>query len=328
MRFTLLLAALICSLSLYPRHKPQRTYFEHTGLLRDTTVTLAPRSALSPASPWRLEARLAIKDLKERKGTSKESWSLSVCSASDTLRAHLQWANSDFGDFLDRRFTLLTISLGDSILLRKEVDQFSTAPAAFNTICLNYNPDSQHLSIQGGANSLSTIAQLPLPPEFLPSQTSITINGTATLSLFCIETTVPIFGEAQIIYPDIPALASHIALSTDPTEGLWQLLDRDNDPSRARLGGRYSLATIADSDGSYLIILIDGAQVNQQSWSPGMLKGKLKPTIFKNHFDLEWIDAEFKPITTDIYADIIDGAILRLSFPLYNTTIRFSKSNP
>ena len=56
-----------------------------------------------------------------------------------------------------------------------------------------------------------------------------------------------------------------------------------------------------------------------------MLKGRLRPGIFENHYSLEWIDAEFEPVTEDIHADISQGAILTLSFPLLKTTLRFSK---
>ncbi len=56
-----------------------------------------------------------------------------------------------------------------------------------------------------------------------------------------------------------------------------------------------------------------------------MLKGRLKPTIFVGHYDLEWIDSTFAPIDRDIHATITDGAILTLSFPLLKTTLRFSR---
>lgn len=56
-----------------------------------------------------------------------------------------------------------------------------------------------------------------------------------------------------------------------------------------------------------------------------MLKGRLRPTIFENHYTLEWIDSEFRTMTEDMHADIEQGAILTLSFPLLKTTLRFSK---
>ena len=56
-----------------------------------------------------------------------------------------------------------------------------------------------------------------------------------------------------------------------------------------------------------------------------MLKGRLKPTIFLDHYDLEWVDSTFERMNRDIHAQLTDGAILSLSFPLLKTTVRFSK---
>ena len=59
-----------------------------------------------------------------------------------------------------------------------------------------------------------------------------------------------------------------------------------------------------------------------------MVKGRLKPTVFIDHYDLEWTDATFETIDRDIHASVTDNAILTLSFPLLNTTFRFSKMPP
>ena len=73
-----------------------------------------------------------------------------------------------------------------------------------------------------------------------------------------------------------------------------------------------------------MLIYLSGAQINQINWVEGMIKGRLRPTIFQNHYDLIWYDSMFDIIDTDAYATIVDS-ILTLEFPLYKTQIRFYK---
>lgn len=114
----------------------------------------------------------------------------------------------------------------------------------------------------------------------------------------------------------------------DPVVGLWEYLDRVNDPAKARLGGRYSLAVVpAGDDGGYAVYYVGGAEVGASKWIPGMLKGRLVPTVFVRHYGLEWWDATFDAIRRDIYADVDEtGTVLTLCFPLMETTLRFSRS--
>jgi hypothetical protein len=106
-------------------------------------------------------------------------------------------------------------------------------------------------------------------------------------------------------------------------EGFWSYLDRNNDAKYAIVGGRYRIALVKDND-DYLLIYLSGAQTNQINWAEGMIKGRLRPTIFHNHYDLIWYDSMFDIIDTDAYATIVDS-ILTLEFPLYKTQIRFYK---
>lgn len=115
---------------------------------------------------------------------------------------------------------------------------------------------------------------------------------------------------------------------SDALVGLWTYLDRVNDPSKARMGGRYTLAVVADGDGAYAIYYVGGAEVGASVWRPGMLKGRLSVTAFRNHYGLVWYDAMFEPVTRDIFADVDEsGSILSLSFPLMETVVRFSRSD-
>lgn len=107
--------------------------------------------------------------------------------------------------------------------------------------------------------------------------------------------------------------------------GLYTWLDRENDPQRAQPGGFYKLAVIPDDEGGYDIIYLDGASVNRDSWKAGMLKGKLKKTVFIDHYDLVWYDSNHEPLSSETFCTFIDGTIMQLDFPLYSTRMRFSR---
>lgn len=137
--------------------------------------------------------------------------------------------------------------------------------------------------------------------------------------------------ELKVLEPshitEIEELKDHIARSTDPSEAFWTYLDRDIPPASASLGGFYTLATVKEPDGSYSVIYIDGASAASTAWKPMMLKGRLHPTIFKDHYNLEWIQPSGTVLDTDTSADIIlDGTVLRLNFPLNNASVRFQKT--
>lgn len=121
-------------------------------------------------------------------------------------------------------------------------------------------------------------------------------------------------------------LADAINNSGDVCEGYWCYLDRDTDPTTVGLGGDYRLATLRRPDGTIEIIYLGGARHNRDFWKPMMLKGLLKPTIFMNHYDLIWYDAYGSRISDETSADIIDGSIIRLNFPLIrNAQIRLRR---
>ncbi len=120
------------------------------------------------------------------------------------------------------------------------------------------------------------------------------------------------------------SLDQHFSISTDPLEGYWQYQDRDMEDKWLRLGGRYTVAIVA-ANGGYDIIYINGAQVNGSQWQTGLLKGHISKTIFDGHYDLEWIDSTFAPITQDAYAAFENGVLMTLNFPVYKSQIRLSK---
>lgn len=111
--------------------------------------------------------------------------------------------------------------------------------------------------------------------------------------------------------------------SSDPLTGRWRYLDRDADRERVPEGIDYNIAVVAEPDSTYTIIY---AGEPGDGWKNGDIKGRLVPTPFENHFDLEWYDQSGRRYCRDTSADlIVDGQVLRLNFPILGTTVRFRR---
>ena len=117
-------------------------------------------------------------------------------------------------------------------------------------------------------------------------------------------------------------LAARFATSADPLEGFWDYLDRETDERVMKLGGYYTVAIMAVSPGCYDIIYVDGARVNSHKWTVGMRKGTLEKTIFSNHYNLTWVDSTFGLMDEETSADVEQGTIMSLNFPIYGSSIR------
>lgn len=99
----------------------------------------------------------------------------------------------------------------------------------------------------------------------------------------------------------------------------WEYLDRETDPKTATSGGQYVLSQIGND-----LYYLGGALTNRDSWTPGMLKGRLTPTNFKGYYKLRWFDATGRELPGENYAEINeDLGILKLSFPALGATMRF-----
>lgn len=116
-----------------------------------------------------------------------------------------------------------------------------------------------------------------------------------------------------------------LANSADPTEGRWRVLDHTLDESSLKLGGEYTLAVVRRPDGTYEIIYESGATVNPRAWSPGMIKGEMRPTGIEGVYDLEWRDSGGMPIRVQAKAQRESADILTLHFPRLGSTVRFQR---
>lgn len=130
---------------------------------------------------------------------------------------------------------------------------------------------------------------------------------------------------AMCVFSTIEELATHIKASADPMEGFWEYLDRNVDPEKASVGGRYILATVLRDD-AYDIVYVKGAEVASAAWCPMQLKGILRPTIFRDNYDMEWITADMHRIADDCDALLSDDkAILTLRFPVAGAQLRLRR---
>ncbi len=123
---------------------------------------------------------------------------------------------------------------------------------------------------------------------------------------------------------DVTDLHQKLASANDTIAGTFSYLDRQNDSRMAEPGGFYNLALMPSGD-SYLIIYLGGAKVESETWSAGMIKGRLTPTPFKPNYNLEWIDSRHETMTGEQFAVLVNNTILELHFPLYETVMRFSR---
>ncbi len=127
-------------------------------------------------------------------------------------------------------------------------------------------------------------------------------------------------------YVCVDSLIDAVKSSSDPVEGVWTYLDRENERATAVPGGFYTLAALREADGSYSLVYLDGARHQSVLWAPLRVKGRLRPTRFADHYDLEWLDAEGRPVASENHASYdAEAGILALRFPLLNAVMRFSK---
>lgn len=152
------------------------------------------------------------------------------------------------------------------------------------------------------------------------------IGLAARSPLSVMRKTVDYVAAAEPAYSCITDIDAYLSATADPNECYWKYFDRDTDPLRANPGGAYTLATVGDGAGGYLVLYIDGARVNKDFWQPLQIKGRLVPTVFQGHYDLWWLDSYGEEMTAEQSATIDNASLLTLHFPLYEATIRFSRA--
>lgn len=182
-----------------------------------------------------------------------------------------------------------------------------------------------NLSFQIGGDRLTPAGGFKLDGEI--DSLRLQVSKPMYIRRFCVKR-FPDYSQTLMTHWTIDSLAAYFSKSGDPVEGFWSFLDRDNDPAWAIPGGFYELAIVrsATEAKAYDIIYLGGAKVDASRWREGMRKGRLRPTIFADHYSMEWTDSRFNADYEEITADVsAEGTILTLNFPLYHSKLRFSK---
>ena len=331
-RLLLLSTAILLVTGMSARERCERTHLDSPIQINDTVISRPIDIDGAECESLTVEARGALPKLREGRGMSRQCWGIALTAPEDTLKVSLKFGNTDFGDMLDQRVSILTVTRGDEILYNNKVSGFTTAADKFNTLSVTLSEGT--LTVSGGGSRSGSLCDITLDRSFTPSETSVWNVGNMLLAVYSTEVCrLPHMAFSTGMTRE--ELDRHFAASTDPVEGYWKYFDRSTDPMFARMGGRYTLAIIrngeqADSERSlplatYDIIYIDGAQTMAHDWQPMMLKGSLRATIFDGQYDLTWIDSTFDTMTDDMNATVTDRALLTLSFPLLKSTLRFSK---
>lgn len=287
-------------------------YVDSVRSIRDSSVVVGHTATSSDVT---VEVRAAASGKKAR-------WGIRV----GQLCILLASGRSARGNFEERPVLRMMIER-DGTVLRDTMltDGFATESGEENSLAVTVS-DRGDLVVEGGMRRLMPLAVIPDCGVSGESPVSLFATGRLDVAMIAVETVVDPL-TSTVSGWSVDALDDYLAVRRPLPEGRWAYLDAVTDEVRARRGGRYSLAIVASESGDgWDIIYLGGAAVNSDKWKPGMLKGHMRRTIFKDHYDVEWIDATFRPMTFDVSAQIEQGAILQFNFPRYKSTLRFSLS--
>lgn len=244
-------------------------------------------------------------------------WSLCWQSDQGPCMATLSLPSSDRQDDVYVTPATLTLVTGNN----REVYRIDgdIAYDDYNSIKIDY--DGVKATLIVGAETAREVTSVPIGP----GDVAVTLTGDGLCQR--IQLTQELIG-AQLRYfdGDIPLLLQRITLSDDHNIGLWEYFGKDADPTKATVGGHYILATVADGHGGYDIVYVAGGDLNTGRWQPTAIKGHIRPTIFADDFDLEWIDASGHPVSGDTYARLSpDRSQITFGFPSQSATLKFRR---
>lgn len=299
--------------------------------LSDTAVILKgqPRQVCAKAIEIRGNCALS------RKGKAVRGTAFGVTWGNDSTGSRFQAllspdSSSEYGDIIDRPAITLSIERisndgNPQTVLKKKIHDNVELVRCNNTIAAEIQEG--YVEIFVGDGELKSVTKIKID-----SASAILPLGVMTKG--CPEIEIAVTEHVPDRKADLSSEWTYMALkkyfsetdSLDPAEGFWSYLDRDNDPRYCRPGGTYSIAVASDRKGGFDIIYLDGAQTGASDWQTGMLKGRLQPTQFKDHYNLMWIDATMNELNQECSATIEQGIIMRCDFPLLKTTIRYSKT--
>lgn len=246
-------------------------------------------------------------------------WSLSLATASeDTLRMALTWRETVEKSFEPTVVLDFTATYGGDAVIRNSVMEKRGVNLSNNDYMVTVAWDmTQGIAVSVAGQQVFSEIPLKAPVtgayvEAAERRMSFTEWSTEA------QTMTMLMEPFQEKY-----IREYSGNPNDSIAGIYRYFDRDTDPSAAQIGGDYTLAIIpVEGTDSYAVCYLDGATVNRGLWRPGMVKGILTPTEFVGHYNLRWLDADFRIMEAEQYAFFPGNNLLQLVFPLYKSKFR------
>lgn len=315
-RFAAFLSGLLLALSLAGAELQTRcrlTHFkdyEPQDFATDTLMSLVS-----------VEARAAFPGDNPRGAMSSNRWGIEFDNG---IKVIICRGNTDFGSEYNRPQLVVDICREDSLLQRTALfEGLGDKASEYHTLRLDFSEPGR-MSVLAGYRDLHPVVEVELPAG-LPAASRVECFHTGkrwTPAYLWIEE----LAEATI--PVAAFDAEALARVGNGVGGMWQMYDRENDTRYALPGGEYTLACIPDpqvQDG-YLLLMAGGAVKCPELWPAGAVKGRLRPTAFKDQYSLEWTTADGSRLQDEAYAQLReDNQLLTLVFPLHRATLRFTR---
>ncbi len=327
----IILLSLLCWITLSAA-KPIRTYHDIPPVATDSLIVFAASSR--PIAAQAVEIRASCASGNEKTADKANAYGIAFAIDNDDsyYAAILSCGKEDeYDNLIDSRHAVLTISrhiAGKSPekILVKQLTKGMEVQKIENTLAVEIDCRTGLAEIFTGDNTPAKVAELQLTANEANGRMGIIAKGNPTF-LLTVSELRPDPEQSLTTAWTTESLTTYLnANATHPIEGIWEYLDRDTDARYCRIGGKYTIAIVADGNNTgFDIIYLDGAQTARSAWQPGMIKGHLSPTRFLNHYNLVWFDATMNRIDTECSATMEQNAILRLDFPLLKATMRMAK---
>lgn len=318
----LLLAILVAILGAVQLHAQNisRTYLDHVKVIDDSIV----------AVPLTESTRSAALELRFRTHGARQPVSLLWNMSDDMLRydaVSVEGSADPKDPFASQPEVVVRyhrVDDGvDSSMVIAAVPQDYPLDVAWHTFSIEIE---DNLCRVGFGRGVPEEVALINSGVMTPARMGVMAGGEADVALLVSEVMTDALPRRyrDIMDPEILDSISRKPPQPGSPEGVWKALDRDTDSRRALAGGRYRLLITENGDG-FDIVYLGGAEVADDEWAPGMLRGRLTPTGFEGHYDLEWVDARHNLINSDAYCQMENDMIISLQFPLLKSVLRFTR---
>lgn len=251
-----------------------------------------------------IEASVALPH-KAFQGQKSGQWQISWAEGSAALV--FDFSSHDFAT--DREGATVVIN-GVSHRIENAID----CHGGVNTLCIEWR--SGMAEVFAGGRRLVHVASVDLPWPVDGFSVSSTVEANVESAAMEIESRPTPYSSSNL---------SEIKGTGLPIEGIWQYLDRENDPSLTVVGGKYRIAISNNGNGGFDLIYMEGASTNAPEWKSGMLKGRLHDLGFTDHYRLEWFDAMHRTMGDECYVKIESTDVITFCFPLQGASLRFQR---